>query len=138
MDIKKKSLELMRQETYCVISTVNQNGKPESSFVAFSDNDKFELMIGTSKNSRKYKNIETNPHVSVAIGFDGEHTVQYEGIANIIKDEELKQRLPAHLKRQPGAEKYQSDPNNIYLNIKPTWLQLTKSDPNILGEMRQF
>ncbi len=55
MNIKKKVLELMRQEKYCVLSTVNATGQPESAFVAISENEKFELMIGTSKNSRKFK-----------------------------------------------------------------------------------
>lgn len=95
-------------------------------------------MIGTSKKSRKFKNIETNPHVSVVIGFDGEHGVQYEGVASVLEGKELEQRLPTHYKRQPGAEKYQSDPAQIYLSIKPTWLRLVKSDPAILGEVRQF
>lgn len=136
MNIQTQVQELLQREKYCIVSTVNANGSPESAFVAFSENNKLELMIGTSKKSRKFKNILANPNVAVVIGSDGKSTLQYEGIVRIAQSEELEDRLVAHHKKQPGAKKYQSDPSEVYLLVLPKWLRLTKSGPIVIGEMR--
>ena len=134
--MKNEAMNFLNEETYCIISTTDTNGKPESAFVAFSENEKLEIMIGTSKGSRKYKNIVRNPHVALVFGFDGKQTLQYEGKARVLSDEERKQRLEKHFEKQPSAAKYEADPKQVYLIIEPTWLRISTSGPVVLGEMR--
>ena len=60
--------DFMHNHQYCVVSTVDSQGKPESALVAFSENDVLELIFGTAANSRKYKNLLQNPAISVVNG----------------------------------------------------------------------
>jgi uncharacterized pyridoxamine 5'-phosphate oxidase family protein len=85
-EIKKKIYEFIKNKHLTVIATIdNDTNKPEAAVIAFSEQEDLKLIIGTSNLSRKYKNIQKNPHVSFVIGWDGrEGTVQYEGIAQEI------------------------------------------------------
>ncbi len=132
----EKFCSFLKNETYCVISTVTSESHSESAFVAFSENNDLEIMIGTSKKSRKFRNIVHNPAVSIVFGFDGEKTLQYEGVARVPNEEELEKRLVSHFRKHPGATKYQDDLNQTYIIIEPRWARISASGPIILQEMR--
>lgn len=136
--MKKKALEFLKNEVYCIIATVSAEGSPQAAFVAFSENQDLEIMIGTSNKSRKYQNIMRNPNVAIEFGIDGKRTMQYEGVARILNDAERKERAKAHFVKQPSARKYESDPDQVYFVVRPTWLRISTSGPVVLGEMREF
>lgn len=126
--------EYLKNLTHCVLSTVTLDNHSESAFVAFSENDALEIMIGTSKKSRKYHNILHNPNVSVVFGFDGQTSMQYEGIAHLPEMDELRHRLGRHYLKHPWAVKYEHDPEQTYVVIKPVWARISKTGPIILTE----
>jgi nitroimidazol reductase NimA-like FMN-containing flavoprotein (pyridoxamine 5'-phosphate oxidase superfamily) len=70
-----------------VISTINEQNKPESASIYYiSDND-LNIYFVTRSGSRKYKNLMKNPNASFVITL--EHppkTIQIEGIANEVTD----------------------------------------------------
>ncbi len=136
MNMKEKALKFLENETHCVISTVSPKGNSESAFVAFSENENLEIMIGTSNKSRKFQNIVNNPRVSIVFGFEGKKSLQYEGNVSVIGEKELEKRLKGHFVKHPGAIKYQADPDNIYMIVKPLWIRMVESGPRVLGEMR--
>jgi hypothetical protein len=55
---------------YGVISSVGPHGEPQSALVG--------IAVTTS---RKYPNLKADPRIAVVTGWEGEQTVQYEGIA---------------------------------------------------------
>ncbi len=122
----------------CVLSTTNSEGNSESALVGFSENDTFELLIGTTTSSRKYTNIKTNANVSVVIGWNEGICVQYEGTARILeKGEELDFYLQNHFAKLPGAKKYKDNPEQCYILIKPRWLRYTDTNtsPRLVTEI---
>lgn len=131
-----KVKDFLKGETYCVISTVSSSSASESAYVAFSENDKLEVTIGTSKKSRKFQNIISNPNVSIVFGFGGQTTLQYEGVARVLAGEELEKVAANHYQKHPGAVKYEKDPSQTYLLVQPVWARITKSGPVVLEEMR--
>jgi pyridoxine/pyridoxamine 5'-phosphate oxidase len=78
-------VEFMRRHTLCVVSTVASDGAPESAVVGFAVATDLRIVFDTVASSRKYRNLISNPRVSVAM-WTGEKTVQYEGIASLAGD----------------------------------------------------
>ena len=69
-----------------VIST-SFGDKPESAVVYFSYDENLTIYFATRKESRKYKNIEKNPHASFVIYNAGLlKTVQIEGVVSAVED----------------------------------------------------
>ncbi len=129
-------LDFLKDEKYCVISTASPDGQPEAAWVAFSENDQLEIMIGTSDQSRKFQNLTVNPKVAIVFCFDGQSTMQYEGVAQVIADADLPPLLESHLVKQPTSARYAQDPTQKYLLIKPVWARISQSGPRVLEEIR--
>lgn len=81
-------LDFVKRQKICVVATVNQENKPESAVVEFGQTDNFEIILDIYNTSRKYKNMKANPAVSLAIGWNENITVQYEGLAQELSGEE--------------------------------------------------
>lgn len=84
-ELKAKALEFLKSQRVAVISTVAENGDPQSAVVTFLVDDEFNIFFVTRKKSRKFANMMINPRVSVVVGFDPEHpsTIQMHGNAKM-------------------------------------------------------
>lgn len=82
------------------------------------------------KNGSLYENLE------MFFGFGGEQTPQYEGVVRIPGDVERQERLKKHFIKQPGAQKYETDSQQVYFVVEPRWLPISESEPKVIGEMR--
>lgn len=124
LTLKSWALTFLAEHLFATISSVNDQGKPQSAFVGYSNNDNFEFLIGTSSLSRKYKNISVKDTVSLVIA-DTAGELQLEGVAAIIDDAGY-QRLTSTegFRDLPGYEHYRNDPNQVFFKITPTWLRL--------------
>jgi general stress protein 26 len=133
MGNKGKVLKYIEGNILTVVATVNSYGKPESSLVAFTQTSALEIIFGTFVGTRKYKNLKSNPFISLVIGHDFEEriTVQYEGEAREVIGKEAQECLALHLEKNPRAKKYAKDPNQRWFKIKPVWIRYTdlKSKP---------
>jgi general stress protein 26 len=128
--MKDRALKLMTSCKHCTISSLGEDGKPQSAFVGFSEDKDFNLVIGTYRDSRKYKNISERPAVSIVVADENKRLeVQYEGNARIINPMELRERLKIHFQKLPSAEKRINDPNQAWVLIEPTWIRFV--DANI-------
>lgn len=70
----------MNNTPLTVISTVNADGKPEAAVIGFGQTKNLENVLGTSNTSRKYANIQRDPHIALAIGWEGGKTIRKCGI----------------------------------------------------------
>src|SRR3989344_313246 len=89
---KEIVIDFLKKNSLAVISTIDSaNNKPDAALVAFAETDKLEIIFHTFNNSRKYKNLQTNPSVAFVIGFGEKEqiTLQYEGIAVELKGNEI-------------------------------------------------
>jgi general stress protein 26 len=134
--MKDEALTFLADKMHCVISTVDPTGKPEAAFVAFSENEDLEIMIGTSTKSRKFLNIRHNPAVSIVFGFDGKRSMQYEGTVHALEGKELTERLKRHFVKHPWAAKLQENPDHAFIAIEPSWIRIVEAPPTVIGEMR--
>lgn len=137
--MKEQALTFLRKYIFCVISTVTADGKPEAAFVGYRHSEDLEFLIGTSKLTRKYQNLQTNPHVAVVVA-DTTGEVQYEGYAQEISQEEYDQLVASgQFEALPGIEKYRGDPNQVFFKISPTWLRfILHGETDQVTEMTEF
>ena len=83
---------------------MSESGTPESALVGFSETDSFQLLIGTGVQSRKFQNIVRGGRVSVVIGWDENITVQYEGLARPLHNDEKGYLLENHYAKLPDLQ----------------------------------
>lgn len=120
--------ELMNASKTCVMATITPEGKPEAATVGFSHNEKYELLVGTSNQSRKYQNLLANPEVAIVVGFEKPLTVQYEGTARQVPADELEKRMEKHFEKVPGAKFYAYADDQVWFVLTPKWMRFTDID----------
>jgi general stress protein 26 len=121
---KEDILDFISARQFTVIATKSEPF-PESACIEFG-NDGFTLIFDTHKDSRKFKNIQQSPEVSLVIGWDDEKTVQYEGTASLLRDsEELEQLKKAYFKKSPEAKKWENKEGMVYFKVEPKWVRYT-------------
>lgn len=132
-------LKFLSERSLCTVSTVNGSNKPEAALVGFSETSDLKIYFGTSKLTRKYKNIQSNKAVAIVVA-DEIGEVQYEGTAREITDLDEKQKVEQrHLLKVPGASRFAGDENQVYFEVSPTWLRFIKHTPEFqLNEMTEF
>ncbi len=123
----QKLYDFIKSEKYAVVSSTNRAGQPESALVAFSESQKPELVFVTNKNSRKIKNILLNPNVSIVIGLGDEHltTVQFEGVARVVKMESAGEYAEGHYAKHPILLQHKDDLDECFVVISPVWARYT-------------
>jgi general stress protein 26 len=136
---KQEIATFLEARFLCVISTVDENARPESAFVGYSSNENLEVIIGTSNESRKVRNISQNKAVALVIA-DTSGEVQYEGNAEAITAQEYESFMAeGRFKKLPGFDKYRNDPTQIYLKVTPTWIRfIVHGKEDRIEELRQF
>ncbi len=117
-------LAFIKTRNHAVISTYTPNNYPEAALIGFGETDDFELIFGTYRTSRKYKNLKANNKVAFVIGWDKDYiTVQYEGLASELSASEVEKYVPLYHKKVPGAAIYKSHPQQSYWKVRPTWIR---------------
>lgn len=121
---KGKVLDFIKTKKHAVISTYSLSQPPEAALIGFGETEDFEIIFGTYKTSKKYKNLKQNNKVAFVIGWDEDYiTVQYEGVAEELDKSEIEKYVPFYHKKVPGAVTYHSHPNQTYWKVKPTWIR---------------
>lgn len=80
----------------------------------------------THLDTRKAQNIPKNSNVSVVIGFDHTGTIQYEGKARLLKDDEINHYTEYHFQKHPKSRQYKDEPGEVYFIVEPRWLRFTE------------
>lgn len=123
MNIEDVKLFLGQFKT-CVLATCS-NAQPQAATVGYSADSEVKIMIATTSKTRKAMNLAKNNKVALVVGFDGPKTVQLEGVAKKLSQQDYKKRVELHFQKVPGAKKFAGDDGQNYYLITPTWLRLT-------------
>ena len=108
----------MTRFRYGVVSSATVDGSPQSALVGIAVTPQLEIVFDTLNTSRKYRNLVARPSCSFVVGWSGEQTVQFDGVASLPVDEELR--------------RYQE----VY--FRPKWIRYSDFDQNppLVEEMR--
>lgn len=120
----------IHQHQIAVLSTVDNGGKPESAVIEYGDTDDLELIFDTFVSYRKYRNLMTNKRVSFVIGWDKNITVQYEGEAHELYDQELLKYQEQYFQKNPKAKKWVSKEGIRFFLVVPSWIRYSDLNEN--------
>jgi len=112
----------MAGERYGVVSSVAEDGSPQSALVGIAVTTELEVIFDTMKSSRKYANLQRRPECSVVIGLGGqaeEKTVQMEGLAAKPSAEELRVYFAAW----PDGRERMKWPGIAHFVVRPKWVR---------------
>jgi nitroimidazol reductase NimA-like FMN-containing flavoprotein (pyridoxamine 5'-phosphate oxidase superfamily) len=119
-------LEFIRTQRLAVQATVGAGDAPQAALVGIAVTDTFELVFDTLDTSRKLPNLRHNPRVAFVIGgwLDGEErTVQYEGVADEPRNDELARIKAAYFETWPDGPAREAWPGLVYVRVRPTWIR---------------
>ncbi|HTP24647.1 MAG TPA: pyridoxamine 5'-phosphate oxidase family protein [Anaeromyxobacteraceae bacterium] len=117
-------LGFMRQSPYWVEATVGPTGAAQASVVGVVVTDELELFFDTLKTTRKYKNLRRDTRMAFVM-WEGECTVQYEGVADEPRDEELARLKDLYFGQFRDGPKRERWSDIAYVRVKPTWLRFS-------------
>ena len=127
----------MSQFRYGILSSISGQGTPQSALVGIATSPDLEIIFDTVKSSRKYPNLIARPACSFVIGWGGEQTVQFEGIANEPTGAELKHFQDIYFAVWPDGPARMTWPGLTYFVIRPRWIRYSDFDqsPPLIDEM---
>ena len=118
---RSELLAFIRPIEHVVLATVSPAGHPEAAVVGVVVTDALELFFDTSNVSRKCANLRANPKIAFVIGWDDSQTVQYEGLADEPKGDELARLKQLYFGRFKDGRTRETWPDITYFRVRPTW-----------------
>lgn len=100
----------MAAQHYGVVSSIGPGGAPQSALVGIAVTPACEIVFDTVKSSRKYPDLIARPACSVVLGWSGEQTVQFEGLAAEPQGDELRRAQEAYFSAWPDGRDRVSGP----------------------------
>ena len=118
----------MSRFRYGVVSSTSRDGIPQSALVGIATTPELEIIFDTVKSSRKYSNLVERPSCSFVVGWGGEQTVQFEGVAFEPDGTELKRYQEAYFSAWPDGPARMSWPGITYFVVQPKWIRYSDFD----------
>jgi pyridoxine/pyridoxamine 5'-phosphate oxidase len=118
----------MRRQRYGVVSSIANDGTPQSALVGIATTPGLEVIFDTVKNSRKYPNLIQRPACSLVIGWSGEQTMQLEGVAEEPRGDTLRRFQEVYFAQWPECREHMSWPGIAYFVVHPRWIRYSDYD----------
>jgi pyridoxamine 5'-phosphate oxidase-like protein len=119
-----------------VLSSLGSDGAPQSALVAIAVTPGLEIIFDTVEKSRKFANIVRDSRVAFVVGWQGEVTVQYEGVARRMSSTELGPYHEIYFRKFPDGPDRLKWEGITYYAVTPKWIRYSdynQSPPAIVG-----
>lgn len=117
-------LTFLQNHRLCVQASVASLGGPQAAVVGYAVSDRLELIFDTLSSTRKAQNLRRDPRVAIVI-WDGEQTLQMEGLADEPSADELLRLKPIYLAAFPDGVEREAWPGITYLRVRPHWARFS-------------
>lgn len=131
------ALEIMNETTYCALVTVDSTGQPQvRTMNPYPANDELITWFGTSRYSRKVREIRNNPKVAVyyADHLNAKGYVNISGIAEIIDDRDVLMKM----KRDYWESIPDWKENFVLIKIIPVTVEVINYRHKLTNEPKTF
>lgn len=118
----------------CVLATCDEN-KAHAAVLAYVVREDLSVLLSTDMATKKWKNIEKNPGVSLVfgVGFTSAN-VQYDGTAQLVSGGEERKKLSEEFfSVHPELQRFNT-PTHGFIVVTPNWVRLsdyTKTPPQV-------
>lgn len=131
--LKKAARELMTAAGTCALITIDENGQPRARVMdAFLPEEDFTVWFGTNPNSRKVKQIQNNPRVTLYYS-DPEASgyVVIHGMATLVNNNEEKEK---RWKETWTAFYPNRDEAYLLIKVSPDWMEVVSYAHGIISD----
>jgi hypothetical protein len=127
----------MARHRYGVVSSISGDDTPQSALVGIAISPELEIIFDTVKSSRKYPNLIARPNCSFVVGWEGEQTVQFEGIASEPNGPDLMRYQEIYFAVWPEGQAHLNWPDIAYFVVRPRWIRYSDYDqtPPVIEEV---
>ena len=120
---KQDLFEFISKRRLAVLSSMAADGTPQSALVGIAVTSALEIVFDTVRTSRKYTNLTLKPAASFVIGWEGEATVQYEGVAKEPVGANLERYREIYFQTWPDGRERLNWAGIVHLVVHPTWIR---------------
>lgn len=113
---------------YGVVSSVASDGTPQSALVGVAVTPALEIIFDTLRSTRKYANLIARPACSFVVGWGGEQSVQFEGIAIEPQGAELDRVREAYFAAWPDGRDRLHWAGLMHFVVQSRWLRYCDFD----------
>jgi pyridoxine/pyridoxamine 5'-phosphate oxidase len=117
--------EFMRRHALAVLATVSVDRTPEAALVRIAVTDDLEIVFDTVRSSRKHRNLLRNPHIAFVLGWEGETTLQYEGVATELHGAALRRYEELYMRTFPDGHVPRRSRDIACFVVRPTWVRFS-------------
>jgi pyridoxine/pyridoxamine 5'-phosphate oxidase len=114
-------LIFLRRHRLCVQASVSPAGAPQAAVVGYGVSDALELVFDTLETTRKVQNLRRSPRIALVVGWDGEETVQIEGVADEPQGADRERLQRVYFQAYPDGQSRQAWKGITYVRVSPTW-----------------
>jgi general stress protein 26 len=127
----------MARQRYGVVSSVLGEGIPQSALMGIAVTPELEIVFDTAKTSRKYSNLVERAKCSVVVGWEGQQTVQFEGVAVELRGEELQRYQEIYFAVWPEGRERLRWLAIAYFVVRPRWIRYSDYErkPPLVAEI---
>jgi general stress protein 26 len=128
--------DFIARHRYGVLSSIAAPGRPQSALVGIAVSPELEIYFDTVDTSRKVANLRHDPNASFVIGWENEQTLQFEGVADEPKGDELAALKRIYFEAWPDGPDREKWKGITYFRVRPRWLRFSSYvDPQLIEEM---
>lgn len=131
---KARLLDFLTRNKLGVLSTIGRQREPQSALVGIAVTPELEIIFDTVSRSRKFANLTRDQRAAFVIGWDGEVTVQFEGVAKQVSSTELGRYHEIYFQAFPDGPARLKWEGITYYVVAPKWIRYSdfnQSPPEI-------
>jgi uncharacterized protein YciI len=117
-------VSFLRTARHWVVSSIADDGRPQSAVVGVSVSDALELVFDSLADTNKARNVGRDGRVSLVM-WAGAATAQIEGDARVVPAAERKEAHEIYFASFPDGRDRASWPGMSYIAVRPRWLRIS-------------
>ena len=124
------------RQRLAVQASISPKLAPQAALIGIAVTERLEIIFDTLRSARKYPNLIANPAIALVIGWDGEITLQYQGIAQEIRTDSPSRWKEAYFRKWPDGREREKWPGIAHFAVRPTWMRYSDfaSSPPLIRE----
>jgi general stress protein 26 len=119
---REELVRFIARHKLAVQASTTDAGGPQAAVVGVVVSERLELFFDTLASTRKCQNLRRDPRIAFVIGWD-EETVQWEGLADEPRGEELQRWKQRYFASFPDGREREGWPGITYFRARPTWVR---------------
>jgi PPOX class probable F420-dependent enzyme len=124
---REEIIGFLRKQRLGTVSTLGEGGAPQAAVVGLAFSDRGEAIFDVQSSTRKVKNLRRDPRAAIVV-WEGERTVQLEGLADELSGAERDRLLAVYLQAFPEGLERAHRQGTLHIRVRPTWVRYSDFD----------